>query len=500
MSRLITRFHTGKMLFNSLNFIIFFPIVLFVNTLILVKYRYVWLFISSLFFYVCFDIRFLPVLIGVVAVTYFAGLILEISKDNKKATLIMTIGICLIVLGVFKYLAFFASNIIAILSKIHVSVAMPVVSLMLPVGISFFTFKSIGYVLDVYKGKIKAERNIVKYTLFVSFFPQIVAGPIDRADNLLSQINEDKHIKAEDIRYGALLMLWGYFEKLVIADRIGGIVDYVYNDHQSCSGAMIAFATFCYGIQIYTDFSGYSHLSIGAARILGFEVKDNFRQPYLATNIKDFWGRWHISMSTWFRDYVYIPLGGNRKGKLRKNLNNLITFLLSGLWHGSSWNFVAWGGLHGIYNVVSDLTANYRDKLSIKLKTDKSSFGYRLIRTILTFLMVDYAWMFFRADSLRIAISMTKSMLTDFRLYTLSREWVYSMGLSENAIRSVVPAMIVLFAVDVLHERGFSIIRWLDRQGVIFRWTCYVSSVFIIILAAIQNLGQNTSAFIYSQF
>jgi D-alanyl-lipoteichoic acid acyltransferase DltB (MBOAT superfamily) len=277
-------------------------------------------------------------------------------------------------------------------------------------------------------------------------------------------------------------------------------VDAVYNDHTSYSGAVIAYATVCYGIQIYTDFAGYSFISIGAARMLGFRVPDNFRQPYFATDIRDFWSRWHISMSTWFRDYVYIPLGGNRKGKARKYLNNMITFLLSGLWHGSSWNFVAWGGLHGIYHLISGMTSGFRSRLNEKLKIKENTFGRRLFHILLTFIMADYAWLFFRAGSLSTALDMTKRMVTDFRLYTLSGDWIEVFGLPEASIGSIPLALLITAAVDILHERDFSLIRWLDEQGVIFRWICYIGSTLIVLLAAVQNLGQSTGEFIYFRF
>lgn len=488
------------MLFNSLNFILFFPAAVLLYWIVPVRYRYVWLVLASYFFYACFDVRCVPILAGMTLVTYLAGRILEKDRSGRKWVMICTVIACLMTLGVFKYLLFFTDNLVRLLARINISLPAPSFSLVLPVGISFYTFKSVSYVADVCKGKIKAENNFLKYALFISFFPQLVAGPIDRADSLLEQIGREHRFNGDDFRVGSLLMLWGYFEKLVVADRISGIVDAVYNDHASYSGAVIAFATICYGIQIYTDFAGYSYLSIGAARILGYRVADNFRQPYLAVNINDFWKRWHISMSSWFRDYVYIPLGGNRKGKMRKYINNMITFLLSGLWHGSSWNFVVWGGLHGLYHVFSGITLNVRNRINDRLDIDKETFGYRFFHALMTFALVDYAWMYFRAGSLSMALDMTRRIVTDFRLYTLSGDWLSGLGLTDAMLGSIPAAFLMVLSVDILHERGLSIIRWLDRQGGVFRWMCYIGAVMLIMLAATQNLGESTGAFIYFRF
>ena len=488
------------MLFNSLNFVVFFPFVILIYRFLPFRFRRVFLLIASLFFYGCFDIRSIPILLFVIIITYSAAHAMSRIREGRKAVMLGTVIACLSALGAFKYLSFIVNNLNAVLSRIHISFENPSLSLIIPAGISFYTFKAVGYVADVYRGRQKAEKSFINYALFISFFPQIVAGPIDRADNLLRQIDDPKDLCAEDFRMGILLMLWGYFQKLVIADRISCIVDAVYNDHTSYSGAVIAFATVCYGIQIYADFAGYSSISIGASRMLGFRIKDNFRQPYLAVDIKDFWSRWHISMSTWFRDYVYIPLGGNRKGRTRKYVNNMITFLLSGLWHGSSWSFVAWGGLHGMYHLVSGVTSEIRSKISLKL--DENTFGRRLFKTLATFIMTDYAWMFFRAGSLSVAADMTGRIITDFRLYTLSGDWMdaLSLPIPEAAVSSIIPAVLVLLIVDIMHERGFEFIKWLDEQGMIFRWLCYIWASLFIILAAVQNLGFSSADFIYFRF
>ena len=486
------------MLFNSLNFVVFFPIFLFVYWLIPDGFRRIWLLAASWFFCACFDPRCLAVLIGITLVTYAGGIILE--KNRSRVLIVCTVAICLLTLGIFKYLGFITNNINAILARVHVSFTLSAFSLFVPAGISFYTFKGIGYVTDVYRGQEKAESSFLDHALFIAFFPQLIAGPIDRASSLLRQIKEPRRFSEEDFKAGALLMLYGYFEKLIVADRISIIVDRIYGDHMSYSGAAIVLATLCYGIQIYTDFAGYSYISVGAARILGFKVADNFRQPYFATDIKDFWKRWHISMSSWFRDYVYIPLGGNRKGRWRKLVNNMVTFLLSGLWHGSAWNFVVWGGLHGLYNMVSELTSGYRKRLGEKLGIKEDTFGRRFFKVIMTFIIVDYAWMFFRAGSLSAAVSMTGQILNDFRLYTITADFIKDLGTTGAMLNSMILSLMFILFIDIVHEKGFSIIKWLEEQGTVFRWLCYIGAVLIVILSAIQNLGQSSNAFIYFNF
>lgn len=283
-------------------------------------------------------------------------------------------------------------------------------SILLPVGISFYLFMSMGYVVDVYRGTIPAEKNLIPYALFVSFFLTILSGPIERAGNMLVQFKTDflKNIMfdAVRIRDGFVRMLWGYFMKLVLADRIAILVDQVYASPEKYGGAIVAAASILYTLQIYCDFAGYSNIAIGVAQTLGIKVMDNFRSPYLADSISDFWRRWHISLSSWFRDYVYIPLGGNRKGKIRKYLNIMIVFLLSGLWHGAGWTFVLWGGLHGLYQVVGALLKPVKKKLTALLGVENNSISIRLVKIGATFFLVNSAWILFRAHQIQQSVIM----------------------------------------------------------------------------------------------
>lgn len=341
------------MLFNSYNFLLFFPIVTLVYFVIPKKTRYIWLLIASYYFYMSWDIKYGFLLFFSTIVTYIAGLLISKAdskkkgkKNQKKDFLIISIFLCLYLLFMFKYLRFAIININSLLSYLNLKTINLSLNSIVPIGISFYILQSIGYTIDVYRGNIKAEKNFLKYALFVSFFPQLVAGPIERSKNLLRQINEEHKFDFQRVKDGILLMVWGFFLKLVIADRIAIIVDTVFDKFPAYKGLYIVFAVILFGIQIYCDFAGYSTIAIGSAKVMGFKIMDNFNSPYMSMSVAEFWRRWHISLSTWFRDYLYIPLGGNRKGKIRKYFNLMIVFLVSGLWHGANWTYVIWGGLN----------------------------------------------------------------------------------------------------------------------------------------------------------
>lgn len=343
------------MLFNSYNFLIFFPIVTLIYYLIPQKIRYIWLLIASYYFYMCWNVKYVSILLFSTIVTYISGLL--ISKANnikddkkrkrlKKVFVILSFVINLSILFLFKYFDFFVDNINRILSRLNIEVINLSFDVILPVGISFYIFQALSYTVDIYNDDVKAEKNFLKYALFVSFFPQLVAGPIERSKNLLKQINEKHYFNGERIKDGLLLMIWGGFQKIVIADRVAIVVNTVFNNFPQYPGMYIVVACILFAFQIYCDFSGYSIIAMGAAKVMGFELMENFNAPYFSMSVAEFWRRWHISLSSWFRDYLYIPLGGNRKGKVRKYINLMIVFLVSGLWHGAQWSFVVWGMLN----------------------------------------------------------------------------------------------------------------------------------------------------------
>lgn len=342
------------MLFNSLEFLLSFPLVCLGYYVIPHRARYLFLLAFSYFFYMCWNPRYALLMFTSTAITFVSGLLIESAnkvEDGKERVRRKNIYVALsfisnlAILFFFKYFDFAAATFIRILAVAGIQAQSPTFDIILPVGISFYTFQALSYTMDVYRKDIYAEHNFLKYALFVSFFPQLVAGPIERSKNLLIQINEKHEFDFARVRSGLLLMLYGYFQKVVLAEYLAIVVDSVYNTYTERTGFQLLIATICFAFQIYCDFGSYSNIAVGSARVMGFRLMENFNTPYFAVSVSDFWRRWHISLSTWFRDYLYIPLGGNRKGKVRKWMNLMVVFLVSGLWHGASWHFVIWGGM-----------------------------------------------------------------------------------------------------------------------------------------------------------
>lgn len=390
-------------------------------------------------------------------------------------------------------------------------------SILLPVGISFYTLQALGYLIDVYRGDIHAEKNFLRYALFVSFFPQLVAGPIERSGNLLVQLREPHALKYENIRKGALLALYGLFLKMVIADRAAVIVDTVYENSSSYSGCYIIVATFFFAIQIYCDFYGYSTIARGSALLMGIRLMDNFEAPYYSRSVKEFWRRWHISLSGWFRDYLYIPLGGNRKGKVRKECNLLAVFTVSGLWHGASLSFVFWGLLNGVYQVLADIIAQIRlfivkvrDKLLKKFIGDwnppdadtanPDRFSRRLLQTVVTFSLVTFAWLFFRAGGLREAFGIIVNMLKVGNWPILFDGSLYYLGVAENYMKVLIASIVALFIVDYHKYQGKDVAELILKQGWWFRVLLIMLMIFTILLYGCYGELYDVNQFIYFQF
>lgn len=380
------------------------------------KAKNVWLLAASCYFYMSWNAKYMLLLFFSTAVTYASGLLLAyFSAINNRKWKKFIVGISfflnLSVLFWFKYFDFILVNLNRILSVLHIRLLNPTFDVLLPVGISFYIFQALSYTVDVYREDTKVERNFMKYALFVSFFPQLVAGPIERSKNLLSQLDEEHSFDFERVRDGLLLMLWGYFLKLVVADRIAVVVDTVYGDYGTYGGGYLVVASILFAFQIYGDFAGYSTIAVGAAQVMGFRLMENFNCPYFSRSVSEFWRRWHISLSTWFRDYLYIPLGGNRKGRRRKQVHILIVFLLSGLWHGAQWSFVVWGGFNGLFQIAGECLKPVRDKMNRIFRLDRDTLGHKAAKVFVTFLLVDFTWIFFRADQLSDAFLIIKSML-----------------------------------------------------------------------------------------
>ena len=396
------------MLFNSFAFLIFFPAVVLLYFLLPHKFRWLFLLLASYYFYMNWKPVYAILIFASTIVTWSCGLILEQSSSRARKRLFLTISLLINfgILFTFKYFNFLNESVFSVLEYFNLRWTVPNLDLLLPVGISFYTFQAVGYTIDVYRGDLKAERNFGIYALFVSFFPQLVAGPIERAKNLLPQFKRRHTLSLERFEIGIKQMIWGYFMKVVIADRLALFVNATYNNVDQHNGTTLLIGTFFFAIQIYCDFAGYSNIAIGAARIMGFDLMTNFRRPYFSTNIGEFWHRWHISLSTWFRDYVYIPLGGNRVSSSRNYFNIFITFVVSGIWHGANWTFVIWGGLHGFYITIQKYFG--LDKLRFA-KFTALKFGLIL----LNFILVLLAWIFFRANSVSDAFQIVGKIFTD---------------------------------------------------------------------------------------
>ena len=439
-------------------------------------------------------------------VTWLGGLIIEKLNDEKKRKLALagTIFCPTMILLFFKYLDFLWDNLEKVLGYFGIGFWDCPWNYALPVGISFYTFQVLGYAIDVYRARVEAERNIIRYALFVSFFPQLVAGPIERSENLLRQmrlVEEVSSINWGKIRDGLVYMLYGYFVKMVVADNLAIYVDKVYEQYYFYGSIELIIAAIFFSIQIYCDFSGYSIIAIGAAEIMGFKLMENFHAPYFATSIKDFWRRWHISLSTWLKDYIYIPLGGNRCSKIKHYGNLMLTFLISGLWHGANWTFVLWGGLHGLCQILGDLLGSFKEKIAEFIGINRLERGYQYVEIILTFILTTLMWILFRADSFEMAQQYIYTIFMKWNPWVLTDGSLKTVGF-HNGIEwgVIICSIIVLFGVDViLEKRNQRIDEYLCCQGNFFRVLFCICMIFSIAIFGNYG-GYQANAFIYFQF
>ena len=472
------------MQFVSFGFLIMLPIVALINFFIPRKYRYIWLLVVSALFYLSLDLKAAAVMAGTVVVTYFAALLIEKASgraDEKRTRTAAVILALAIVIEVAAMLVFRSGKILG------------------AIGISFYMLKSIGYLVDVYRGDDVAEHNPLMLALFVSFFPQVLSGPIERAGNMMPQFAYPVTVDFDRFRDGFLQCLWGYFLKLVIADRLAIFVNSVYQAPESCEGTIVAIATVLYSFEIYCDFAGYSAIAIGVARILGIDVMKNFDSPYMAKSVAEFWRRWHISLSSWLKDYIYIPLGGNRKGTVRKYLNVLIVFAVSGIWHGSALTFLVWGLLHALYQIIGFVSQPVRDKVVEVLKIDRNGLSHRTMKTIFTFLLVNLAWIFFRAGSLEQALVVIKKSF-EFTPWVLSDETLFKFGLSRESFNIGIAGIVLLIIMDVLNFNGVEMRERIIKQSIWYRWAVMIGAILAILIFGIWGAGYNASSFIYQQF
>lgn len=498
------------MLFNSMDFLIFFPLVVLIYFIIPDRIKYLWLLAASYFFYTCWNARYALLLLFSTCVTYISGLLLERVKQSsgidikktkyKKFIVMFSFLLNLGMLFYFKYTNFTMDLINKAFRVIHIQLNLPMFDIILPVGISFFTFQALSYTMDVYRDDVYAEKNFFRYALFVSFFPQLVAGPIERSKNLLKQLTIPQKFSFERARDGFLLMLWGFFLKIVIADRIALFVDTVYRDYQNYGGWYLVVASMLFAVQIYCDFYGYSVIAMGAAEILGIYLMENFNAPYFAASVAGFWRRWHISLTSWFKDYLYIPLGGGRKGKLRKYSNKMIVFLVSGLWHGASLSFVAWGGINGLYQVIGEVLQPIRDKTVELLHLNRNSLGHKLLHVIGTFALVDFTWIFFRARRFKEALKIIQQMFAVKNPWILFDGSLYKCGLDRQNFGLLMVCLAILLFVDFCTYKGIRIRVVIAEQDYWFRVVFFILAVCSILTFGIWGPGYDEANFIYFQF
>ena len=477
------------MLFNSFDFAVFLPVVYILYWLIFkrnIAFRNIFLLATSYVFYGFWDWRFIPLIIISSVVDFSLGRQLAKTEDKRKRKifLILSLVVNLGILGFFKYYNFFVDSFISTFTLFGKPFNYTPLHIILPVGISFYTFQSLSYIIDIYYRRFEPTDKIINFGAFVAFFPQLVAGPIERAKNLLPQFDDKKIFDYDATRSGLLLITFGLFKKIVIADRLAVFVDGVYGDIAMASGTALLFAVFFFAFQLYFDFSAYSDIAIGTARILGFRISANFRRPYLSASFSEFWTRWHITLSSWFRDYVYIPLGGNRRGKAKTTVNVLIVFALSGLWHGASWNFVIWGMINALLMIVLDRC----------FQLGKSGGLKRIVSPVLVFACWALSLVFFRVPIFSDAFSVFQNMGFG--------EWgtVYQFGLNVVEFRFILFLLAGMMIYEIAVEKhGERMLQKFYASNIFFRW-----SVYLILILSIIYLGSygssNDNSFIYFQF
>ncbi|MBQ7933035.1 MAG: MBOAT family protein [Clostridia bacterium] len=488
--------------FNSIEFLIFYPIVLLLNYIVPLKYRWIALLAFSYYFYMSWNPSLIFLILFTTLVSWVCSLIIEKTDKQavKKLCITVTLLICLGVLFFFKYYNFLANSFSALLTLFGTPNTDFTLNLILPVGISFYTFQTLSYAIDVYRGDVKTERHFGYYALFVVFFPQLVAGPIERPDNLIPQLKAEHKWNNEDALAGFKRMVVGFFKKVVVADLLANYVNVIYNDVENATGLGVVIASVMFAVQIYCDFSGYTDIAIGCARIMGYRLMQNFDRPYCAKSIKEFWNRWHLSLSTWFRDYLFFPLGGSRCSTLKRYRNVMIVFLVSGLWHGADWTFVIWGALHGVYQVLGYITINARKKMFEKFGWNWDSKWHGMLQTAVTFVLADFAWIFFRANNTAELGVLLNRLFTSWSVPM--SEVFDTMGLTlTGAVISVLSvAIMVILDRLVRHNEQpqpdgtlRSTLAISNGKSLVYVWAIIIA--WMVLLA-----GDGSSSFIYFQF
>lgn len=493
------------MLFNSFHFLVFFPVVTGLYFLLPHRFRWALLLAASCYFYMVFRPVYILILAFTIGVDYFSGILIENSVGRRRrAWLLASICANVGVLAFFKYYNFLDESLRGLLDAAHLALPVPpLLSILLPIGLSFHVFQSLSYTIEVYRGNYPAERHLGIFALYVMFYPQLVAGPIERPQNLLHQFRERHAFDYARVVSGLQLMLWGFFKKVVIADRLAPFVNLVYDDPHSYRGVSLMVATVSFAFQIYCDFSGYSDIAIGSAQVMGFRLMKNFDRPYFSKSISEFWKRWHISLSTWFKDYLYVSLGGNRVARPRWFFNLFFTFLVSGLWHGANWTYVIWGAINGGYLVLEILIGEAAARAGLKLpERGFWRWPVRAARVLSTFVLVCFAWIFFRANTLADAGYIVRHLLDGVGTLGMdvrSLAFIKMNVLMRRDKWDFVIAMLalgVLFAVHVAQRKG-SVRELLAHRGAWLRWGLSYAVVIAVLFFGAFNESQQ---FIYFQF
>ncbi|MBI5942747.1 MAG: MBOAT family protein [Chloroflexi bacterium] len=485
------------MLFNSFQFALFFPVVVILYFLLPHKHRWWFLLGASAYFYMAFVPSYILILGATIVVDYFAGIWIEEARSSgrKKTYLLLSLIANIGFLVFFKYFDFLNTNLSGLADMAGWNYSPGNLKIILPIGLSFHTFQAMSYTVEVFRGHQKAERHFGIYALYVLFYPQLVAGPIERPQNMLHQFHEEHFIDYQRVTDGLKLMTWGLFKKVVIADRLAPMVSHYYNSPERFSGPELALATVLFAVQIFCDFSGYSDIAIGAAQVMGFKLMANFKRPYLALSISEFWERWHISLSTWFRDYLYIPLGGRRVSVLRWQINLFIVFLVSGLWHGANWTFVIWGALHGVYRVAEIYIQKLWGAVPERIQLIPPLWILQIFQRIFVLMLVCFAWVFFRSPSLESALFVTGKILTDWSYSSISEIGNTLLGNDEFFI-----TLFFILIMEVVHyfqERG-SLRILLAKKHFSVRWALYVGVLVCIIVFG--QIYQKPTEFVYFKF
>lgn len=474
--------------FLTLTFAVFFMISVVFYYMVPKKFRWGVLLVSSIVFYLWSVPSMMIYLLFSSVTTYGYGKWVQSHQKKGKSMLVAVIGMNLAVLILVKFYPLCRTKF-----------QFPALKILVPMGISFYTLQVIAYCVDVYREKTKAQENFLKYLLFVSFFPQILQGPIPRYDQLKEQLYEGHTFDYQTFKYGFQMILWGMFLKMVIADRAGIFVDTVFPMYHMYEGTVLAVAALLYSIQLYTDFLGCVCIAMGVAEVYGIHLQTNFQRPYHAVSVKDFWRRWHISLSSWLRDYVYIPLGGSRKGKIRKYRNLMLTFLVSGIWHGAGLQYLFWGLLQGGYQAAGEVLMPLRRKVKNCLKIQEESWFYRIWQRSCTFVLITFSWIIFRADSLRSGLSMIKRILTDVTPWIFFDGTLYTCGIGEKQF--LVLLLCIALVMFVEHLQGKGLVRdKIAEQHMLVRWGIYLGAIALIAVFGVYGPGYDATQFLYGQF